>query len=299
MPTQLTADRTLTFGPVIAEGWTSRLHEVTQWRGRTPTDPLVAKVLRPVPFGWTVDDAAAANLLLRAAQREAIALRIAAGPGVPCVVEDRLGRNPRALLMNRLPGDRLSDQVQRAGPLPWMMARRTCLALLEILNRLHSAGWAHGDLQSDNVLLHHEHVFLVDFGAARGPGHPLTGAWTLGRHRSCSPEHLGGATLEPPWSASGPRCDIHQLGCLLLWMVTAEEPFRSCGLDEDYESSYLPRLAAWSAMPGFDKVHSWARLEDRLSSAAIGLLAKWLDPDPDVRPSDATSAVIELSEVVR
>jgi serine/threonine protein kinase len=72
---------------------------------------------------------------------------------------------------------------------------------------LHAAGWSHGDLRPDNVLLEDctQQAFLLDLGEALPVEDPHTGT--------------GSTSL-----TDTPACDLRQLGALLAWSLTGVDP---------------------------------------------------------------------------
>jgi serine/threonine protein kinase len=95
-------------------------------------------------------------------------------------------------------GSTLRQRLERDRCLPLVRAVPVLLRLSDAVAALHAAGWSHGDLRPDNVLLEAgTHLaFLPDLGEARP------------------------ATAHPPLL---PR-DLQQLGELLAWSLTGADP---------------------------------------------------------------------------
>jgi hypothetical protein len=111
-----------------------------------------------------------------------------------------------------LPG----GEIGRLRGRPWTLIARRLLPVIDVLSRLHAAGWVHGDVKSANVLLDGDGLpRLVDLGSARRIGSTQpAGASPY----STSPERLDGA-------AAAEADDIYALGVLLYELVGGHPPF--------------------------------------------------------------------------
>lgn len=96
---------------------------------------------------------------------------------------------PSGLVYHVIPfveGEALSrDAVERTGAAPLDIGR----ALIEAISAVHDAGWAHGDLKPDNLMLSRSgQLFVLDLGSARKVDEP-------------SPETEPGVGRPPAWTA--------------------------------------------------------------------------------------------------
>lgn len=95
-------------------------------------------------------------------------------------------------------GSTLRQRLDRDRSLPLVRAVPALLRLAAAVAALHAAGWSHGDLRPDNVLLEAgtHHAFLLDLGEARPLPSPMPDA----------------------------SRDLQQLGDLLAWCLTGVDP---------------------------------------------------------------------------
>jgi tetratricopeptide (TPR) repeat protein len=111
-----------------------------------------------------------------------------------------------------LPGGELGRLRGR----PWPFVVRRLLPIVDALAAMHAAGWVHGDLKTDNVLLDADGLaHLADLGSARRIG---SRAATGGSPYSVSPERLDGAT-------AAVADDVYAFGVLLYELVGGHPPF--------------------------------------------------------------------------
>jgi serine/threonine-protein kinase len=121
--------------------------------------------------------------------------------GRPYVVMPRLSAQPLATVL-------------RSGPQPLPVAFWWTRQCAQALQTLHRAGWIHGDLKPDNLLVDRRgHVTVIDLGLAQRIGTPreLVAAGPFrGTPRYAAPEMLAGS-----YAAIHPAADIFGLGRVL------------------------------------------------------------------------------------
>jgi serine/threonine protein kinase len=120
-------------------------------------------------------------------------------------------------------GSTLRQRLERDRCLPLVRALPVLLRISDAVVTLHAAGWSHGDLRPENILLEAgtQLAYLLDLGAARGgAGRRGEGATRGGGDRARS--RAGSVPLDPP----EPGRDLKQLGELLAWCLTGVDPTR-------------------------------------------------------------------------
>jgi serine/threonine protein kinase len=129
------------------------------------------------------------------------------------------------LSMRFVDGDDLGAVLHREGPLG---VERLCALLgpvADALDAVHEAGLVHRDVKPGNILIarpgrsRNGHVYLCDFGIAKGAGNEVTSAGTyLGTLQYSSPEQIQGRWLDG-------RSDQYGLACLAFRGLTGQVPF--------------------------------------------------------------------------
>jgi eukaryotic-like serine/threonine-protein kinase len=135
-----------------------------------------------------------------------------------------------------LPGETVRRRLQHGKSLPLVQTVPTLMRIADALAALHAAGWVHGDLRPDNVLLEtatHQ-AFLLDLGEARrlerAHRQPtaVSRSLVLGRVRPLAPGPVAPVYADPATDGPGPTLatDLRQLGELLFWALTGTDPQR-------------------------------------------------------------------------
>jgi len=161
--------------------------------------------------------------------------------GHPNIVEVHdFGRTPAGrpyLVMERLVGRTLRQELRARGPLPVSEAVGLVRQLLCGLGAAHRAGLIHRDIKPDNLFLCERgqsvdgegepRLKILDFGivkvsAGRGPAPlalPTSEGMAIGTPRFLAPEQAQGRPVDA-------RADLYAVGCVLFWLLTGRDPFQ-------------------------------------------------------------------------
>jgi serine/threonine-protein kinase len=188
---------------------------------------VVVKLLLPV---FDSDPGMADRLRLEA---QAVAT-LAGHPNIVEVLD--FGKTPAGrpyLVMERLDGRTLREELRARGPLPVAQAVALAKQLLRGLGAAHSAGLVHRDIKPDNLFLCEpgangkQTLKILDFGivkvaVGRGPAPlalPTAEGMAIGTPRFLAPEQAQGRPVDS-------RADLYAAGCVLFWMLTGRDPFQ-------------------------------------------------------------------------
>jgi serine/threonine protein kinase len=166
---------------------------------------------------------------------------------------------------------------------------------LRTLGMLHARGWVHGDVNPGNLLIDEKRLFLIDFGACRRVGESVVDMWPMGRHRYMAPEHLYVRRRR----RFEPSLDLHQVACLILHMLSGEEPFRAATRREDYATEYLRNLRVWMERPAVVKLKQYRHLWRQAVAPADlwPILRNALEPNARLRLADASAMATLLEKL--
>jgi serine/threonine-protein kinase len=219
---------------------------------------------------------------------EAQALALVQHPNLVAVHD--LGRTPggRAyLVMERLYGRTISDELRARGTLPPAEAIDYVCQALAGLGAAHAAGIVHRDVKPANLFLcdwenGRRAVKVLDFGIAKVMSAAQRGALAplafptergvvLGTPRFLSPEQARGGAVDA-------RTDIYAMGAVLYWMLAGRGSFEPAGGLREATGEGAPEPpcppSAWApgiVPPELDAAVLRAlaqRPEDRFASAA-------------------------------
>ncbi len=123
------------------------------------------------------------------------------------------------LVMPFLSGITLRRQLEASVTLPLRMAIWWMRQTAEALLALHDAGWIHGDVKPENVMLNQAgHATLIDLGFVRPIDAPTGTAALMGTPAYAAPERLQKAPLCLPAS------DVYSLGTMAYELLAGKRP---------------------------------------------------------------------------
>lgn len=196
---------------------------------------VVVKEARPLA-GVTADGSTAVDR----AEREARTLRAIGAPGVVAVIRDFEALRHRYLVLDRARGVPLHQAVVARHPLvsadstveavgayrDWATALFRRIA--RVVDRVHAAGFSHGDLHPGNVLVDEDgEVTLIDFEMARGLDENAPVA--IGAPGFVAPDFAG------PGARVGAAADLFALGRIALFLFAPLTPVLDLHADKERE----------------------------------------------------------------
>jgi non-specific serine/threonine protein kinase/serine/threonine-protein kinase len=211
-PGPLIADR-YRLGPLLGRGGMAEVFDAFDERLERP---VAMKVLRP--------EVAADAEMRRRFEAEARAAARFSHPSVVSVYDSGEDAGRAFLVMERLPGETLADQIRR-GPVDQTWLRTVAFDVLAALEAAHDVGLLHRDIKPGNVLITEEdRVKVADFGIAKmmvgdgeARGDETAVGLVLGTPAYLAPERLAG---QPATVAT----DLYALGVVLYEAATGHKP---------------------------------------------------------------------------
>ncbi|QDV74541.1 serine/threonine-protein kinase [Botrimarina mediterranea] len=167
-----------------------------------------------------------------AIRKEAAVLASLSHPGVPRFVDLLEAERGPVLVTELVTGDSLEDR----GRLSFEEALPLVIQVAEVLDDLHQAGYVHGDVKPDNILVDgSEKATLIDFNVSR-IDNPTTATegFPGGTLPFMSPEAVVGVAADVDL-----RQDVYALGSLLYQLVVGEPLMRPKGREEAVVMSVL------------------------------------------------------------
>jgi serine/threonine protein kinase len=257
---------------LAAEGSPARIYRARPAGTADQRPPAYAlKMLHPP---WQ-DDPGAIRLL----QREALIGRSISHPHLVAVLQARVGRPPRFLVMPWLRGATLLARQATGQHIDPPAALWIARQVAEALGALHAAGWMHGDLKPGNVSISPEgHVTLLDLGFARRSDEigSAVDRCVMGTCSYIAPELITSALR------ADIRSDIYSLGVTLFELFSGRLPFAGKNLAE------LAEQHLQAAPPDL------RRLAPRLPPEVVALVRQMLAKEPLRRPQTPRELIDRL-----
>jgi serine/threonine protein kinase len=195
---------------------------------------------------------------------------------------------PPALILETLTGETLAHLVDTSyNRLPLKDVCHLGLHLCSAIHYLHGHNILHLDLKPSNIVSERGLAKILDLSIAQPPGPGKKGAGTT---QYMAPEQVLGDTV-------GPATDVWGIGAVLFEAATAEPPFNAEYVETGEEESAYPTTGTDADPEDYEQLTRRAdpvRVHRRVPSAFGEIVARCLDPDPDLRPT-----VAHLSSALR
>ncbi|XP_030648971.1 hormonally up-regulated neu tumor-associated kinase homolog A [Chanos chanos] len=177
--------------------------------------------------------------------------------------------NSYYLVMELCPGGNLMNHIYEKKRLEEREAQKYVRQLVMAVEHLHRAGVVHRDLKIENLLLDdQDNIKLIDFGLSNCAG--ILGYSDPFSTQCGSPAYAAPELLSR--KKYGPKVDVWSIGVNMYAMLTGTLPFTV----EPFSLRALHQKMVDKEMNP---------LPPTLSSAAVSLLKKLLEPDPAKRPN--------------
>jgi eukaryotic-like serine/threonine-protein kinase len=283
--TQTTAHRDIFAPPVHrggADGSSESSGAVGQWRIiELAAESDLSRVYRARPIDasddsnacyalktlqprWEDDERAIAMFA-----REALVGRRVSHPCVISILDARLAKSPRYVVMPWLEGATFKSHLDSARPLELPEVLWFVRQAAQGLDALHRAGWMHGDIKPDNMFISSQgRVTLLDLGFARA----------VDESGSAAARVVTGTCgyMAPEWITSALRADIrsdiYSLGVVLFEAIAGRLP---------YEAADLAALATAHRQQSPPSLRS---LVPHLPSEVAALVHRMITKEPLRRP---------------
>jgi serine/threonine protein kinase len=207
-------------------------------------------------------------------RREARLLQFLSHPNVVRALTFTEERGAPWLIMERVPGRTLRDEISSAGPSQPEAVVPVLEGIAAALDHLHARGLIHLDLRPENVMvMPNRQVKLIDFGLAQTGG-SVPEIASSGSHPYLAPEQLTGESVEV-------TTDVYALGCVVYEMLTGAPPFSLPGDVTNDSTAIRARLTQQVRPPsevrGADALPPW------VDDVVLGALER----DPQLRYGSA------------
>ncbi len=207
-------------------------------------------------------------------RREARLLQFLSHPNVVRALTFTEERGAPWLIMERVPGRTLQDEVATNAPFQPEAVVPVLEGVAAALDHLHARGLIHLDLRPENVMvMPNRQVKLIDFGLAQTGG-AIPEIASSGMHPYLAPEQLTGEPVEV-------TTDVYALGCIVYEMLTGVPPFSPPdGVSRD-NAAIRARLTQQARPPS--EVRGAGALPPWVDDVVLGALER----DPQLRYGSA------------
>lgn len=156
-------------------------------------------------------------------------------PLFPRLIEAPEESVPQQLVLEHVPGPRLSTALRRRGPMAAREVADLMAALAEGLTALHVAGAVHLDVKPSNTILSRRQR-LIDLGVARSLRDARAVRGLVGSHRFQSPEQHDPAGF----GGLGPASDVWGVGVTAATALRGSSPFGPLRSTDDQRRPLTP-----------------------------------------------------------
>lgn len=159
------------------------------------------------------------NIFNEAIKRETSALLKIRHPSIPTLTDIVYEKEFVCLIMEYIRGLSLKEIIDSSGPLRERDIINIGISLARVGEYLHELAppMIHGDIKPQNIIIHKEKVYLVDFGAAISFGQPWGDDIMAYSKGYSSPDLQKGKGPDMSW-------DIYSLGAVLFFLSTGQDP---------------------------------------------------------------------------
>ena len=170
---------------------------------------------------------------------------------------------------------------QEGGEVSVMQALSWVADTAELVQRVHDAGYIHGDLKPANILVEHTGgVVLTDFGFSQ----QLVAADAVEERELCgTPGFMAPEQVRDP-RLVGPRADVYGLGAVLFWLLTGRPVHDGQTADEILrnlaDKAYRPEIIG--------------RIPASITDQVRDMCCRCLANEIDARPASAAALGAEL-----
>ena len=185
------------------------------------------------------------------------------------------------IVLELVQGITLRDAIKDLGALHTTQVLQVSKAMLSALAQAHSSGVVHRDLKPENVLLSDDgRIKVTDFGLARELSSSTDTGSLVGTVAYLAPEVIRRGKAETP-------SDIYSFGIMLFEMLTGQQPFRG---DDAIQIAFMHTS---------ERVASAKTLNPKADSSLDQLMLWCTEPNPEMRPADASRALIEIEKILK
>lgn len=211
--------------------------------------------------------------VLKGIKDEMTVLEMVSHPNIVKYYGVEVHREHVFIFMEYCPNGSLAHLLQDGAIQDMGIVQFFTLQIIEGLAYLHESGIVHRDIKPENILLKGSFIKIVDFGASKIITNP-NNATTMTNVDALkgTPMYMAPEVIKGKPSAKLPSVDIWSIGCVLLQMVTGQQPWAEC--DNVFSIMYFIGANKRPHIP-----------EDGIDAECRTILESTLQCDPAQRPT--------------